>query len=70
MHNILNEIHKFSLWLLLWLEKRSILSSLLASYTDPDCPPLLTQYVQYKIIVYPWMVTFYPKSAFLLYSMN
>ena len=28
MHNILDEIHKISLWLLLWLEKRCILSSL------------------------------------------
>ena len=28
MHNILGEIHKISLWLLLWSEKRCILSSL------------------------------------------
>ena len=27
MHNIQNEIHKFSPWLLVWLEKRCILSS-------------------------------------------
>ena len=66
MHDILEVIHKFSPWLLLWLEKRCILSSLLASYTDPDFPPLLTKYVQYKITVYSWMVTFYLKPAFLL----
>ena len=33
MHNILDEIHKFSPWLLLWLEKRFILSSLLRQWS-------------------------------------
>ena len=77
MHNILEVIHKFSPWLLLWLEKRWILSFLRRQWsvfltwekayelpadqetdigiscssfiaqllnTDPDCPPLLTQF--------------------------
>ena len=33
----------------------------LASYTDPYCPALLTQVLQFN--VYPWMVTFSPKPA-------
>ena len=96
MHNILEVIHKFSPWLLLWLEKRCILSFLRRQWsvfltwekayelpadqetdigiscssfiaqllnTDPDCPPLLTQF--YAVYCLPLNGNIFSQASFL-----
>ena len=96
MHNILGEIHKIYLWLLLWSEKMCILSSLQRQWsvlltwekayelpadqetdigiscssfiaqllnTDPDCPPLLTQF--YAVYCLPLNGNIFSQASFL-----